>query len=101
LFGAFEKENLNKEVGRLNQLIDKGRIPISHKNVQKIPWNKKQTPFETLVNEHSENADLVVMGFSLSKIIEEKGEFFGRFEAIKDILFVRAGQRIAISETRD
>jgi hypothetical protein len=101
LFGAFEKSNLNKEVGRLNQLIDKGRIPISHNKVEKIPWNKKQTSYEQLVNEHSENADLVVMGFSLIKIIQEKGEFFGRFEQIKDILFVRAGQRIAISESSD
>ena len=43
LFGAFDEKELNKEVNRLNRLIDSGRIPISHKNVQKIPWKKART----------------------------------------------------------
>jgi len=38
------------------------------------------------------------MGFSLGKIIQEKGEFFKKFTNIKDILFVRAGHEIAIKE---
>ena len=51
------------------------------------------------MNQHSEAADLVIMGFSLKKLIQEKGEFFTQFTNIKDILFVRAGQKIAISDT--
>jgi len=101
LFAAFEDTELNKEVKRLNDLIDKGRIPISQKNVQKIPWNKTKTSYQALVTEHSENADLVIMGFSLNKLFKEEGEFFKRFENIKDILFVRAGQKIVISETSE
>jgi len=98
LFGAFEDKMLNKEVKRLNELIDKGRIPISQKNVQKIPWNKKAKTYEALVCDHSENADLVIMGFSLDKLTQEKGEFFTRFENINEVMFVRAGQKIVISE---
>jgi len=98
LFAAFENNEMNKEIKRLNQLIDQGRIPISHKNVQKIPWNKKRTSYETFVSEHSERADLVIMGFSLDKLTQEKGEFFKGFSKIKDLLFVRAGQKIVISE---
>lgn len=99
LFGAFEEKELNKEVKKLNDLIDKGRIPISQKNVQKIPWNKQKKQYETLVTEHSESADIVLMGFSINKLVQEKGDFFKRFAQIKDILFVRAGQKIVISET--
>jgi hypothetical protein len=99
LFAAFEEKELNKEVKKLNDLIDKGRIPISQKNVQKIPWNRQKKQYETLVTEHSENADIVLMGFSLSKLVQEQGDFFKRFPEIKDILFVRAGQKIVISET--
>jgi hypothetical protein len=98
LFTAFEQKELNKEVGRLNRLIDQGRIPISHKNVQKIPWNKKRKTYENLVCDYSESADLVIMGFSLNKIIQEKGAFFKSFAIIKELLFVRAGQKIVISE---
>jgi amino acid transporter len=98
LYAAFEKVELAKEVNRLNDLIDEGRIPISHQNVQRVPWDKKQISYEALVTEHSENADLVIMGFSVAKLEREEGRFFKRFEKIKEILFVRAGQRIAISE---
>lgn len=100
IFATFEEKDLNKEVKRLNTLIDKGRIPISTKNVQKIPWNKRAKSYEEFVSEQSQNADLVIMGFSLSKLTEEKGEFFTRFKNVKDILFVRAGQKIIISDNQ-
>jgi amino acid transporter len=99
LFVAFEKKELNKEVLRLNRLIDKGRIPISHQKVIKIPWNKRSKSFEALVSENSNEADLVIMGFSVSKLQEDKGSYFKRFNTINDVLFVRAGQQIAISDT--
>jgi len=38
------------------------------------------------------------MGFSLNKLTQEKGIFFKSFEKIKEILFVKASQKIAISE---
>ena len=99
LFAAFESHKLDNQVKQLNQLIDQGRIPISQKNVQKIPWDKKVRTYENLVRENSECADLVIMGFSLDKLTQESGEFFKRFPNIKDLLFVKAGQKIMISET--
>jgi len=99
LYVAFEEKELNKEVLRLNKLIDKGRIPISHNKVKKIPWNKRAKSFEAIVSENSQVADLVLMGFSISKLQQENGAFFKRFESVNDLLFVRAGQQIAISDT--
>jgi amino acid transporter len=98
LFVAFDEKELNKEALKLNTLIDQGRIPISHKNVQKIPWNKSLKTYDALVCEHSESADLVIMGFSLKKLTQEEGVFFKTFKTIKEILFVRAGQKIVISD---
>ena len=43
-------------------------------------------------------ADLVIMGFSLKKLTQDKGEFFKSFDKIKDLLFVRAAHKIAITE---
>ena len=54
--------------------------------------------YENFVSDQSEGADLVIMGFSVEKLTQEQGAFFKKFENIKDILFVRAGQKIAISE---
>lgn len=98
LFGAFENKDIDRQVQRLSNLIDKGRIPISQKNVQKIPWDKESQTYEALVSSYSKNADLVIMGFSLDKLTQEQGAFFKRFESIHDVLFVRAGERISIGE---
>lgn len=98
LFVAFQEKEINKEVKSLGELINKGRIPISQNNVQKIPWNKQQKTYETLICDHSRDADLVIMGFSLDKLTRQKGSFFKRFAGVKDVLFVRAGQKIIISE---
>ncbi|TDI95502.1 MAG: amino acid permease [Caldithrix sp.] len=98
IFAAFEKAEMSRQVGRLNQLIEEGRIPISQNKVQRMPWNKRAKSYQSLVCENSENADLVIMGFSLNKVTQEKGEFFKRFKNIKEILFVRAGQKIVISD---
>jgi amino acid transporter len=97
LFAAFESDEMETNVMRLNRLISQGRIPISQKNVQKIPWDKGKTSYDAMVTEHSEEADLVIMGFSLEKLVKQKGSFFKRFEGINDILFVQAGQRIIIT----
>jgi len=99
LFAAFQEKKIDEEIQQLNALIDAGRIPISQKNVQKIPWNKSVKSYENLVSEHSDGADLVIMGFSLDKLTQEQGAFFKKFENIKEILFVRAGQKIVIGET--
>lgn len=98
IFAAFEKAEMSKQVSRLNHLIEQGRIPISQNKVQRMPWNKRVKSYESLVCDHSEDADLVIMGFSLKKVTQETGEFFKRFKNIKDVLFVRAGQKIVISE---
>ncbi|MFC1848703.1 amino acid permease [candidate division CSSED10-310 bacterium] len=101
IFASYDERELKKQVGRLNTLIDQGRIPISHKNVQKIPWKQEEETFEALVSQHSEDADLVMVGFSLTKLKDEKGDFLSRFENIKDLIFVRAGQKIAITEAQE
>ncbi len=98
LFAAFDEKDMNRQVAHLNKLIDIGRIPISKKNVQKIPWKKNKITYEKLVNDNSAEADLVLMGFSLTKLTAEKGEFFTRFNEINDILFVNAGEKIVITD---
>ncbi len=97
LHAAFNQEKIDQEVARLNELIAHGRIPISPKNVKQIPLSKG-VQFDELVNQYSEEADLVLTGFSLRKMHRDGGEFLKGFEKIKEILFVRASQEILIVE---
>jgi len=101
LYAAFEKEHLEVEAERLNRLVELGRIPISRKKIKKIPWDRKKTTYESLVERHSEDADLVILGFSIHKALEEKGAFFRRFGKINDVLFTRAGEKIAIEDDEE
>jgi len=97
LFAAFQEEEITTGAARLEDLIAEGRIPISSANVARIPYGG-EVAFPELVNELSEAADLVITGFSVHKVQEEDGAFFRSFEAIEDILFVRATQEILISD---
>ncbi|MFC1538512.1 amino acid permease [Candidatus Latescibacterota bacterium] len=97
LHAAFNHASMKEEVAKLNELIIGGRIPISLKNVKQMPLSN-DLQFDELVNQYSESADLVITGFSLTKMQQDKGEFLKGFRKIKDILFVRASEDILIVE---
>ncbi|MFH1722073.1 MAG: hypothetical protein ABH950_05650, partial [Candidatus Altiarchaeota archaeon] len=58
--------------------------------------SRAKQALEKLVSEHSEDADLVIAGFSLTKLEEQGLDFFKNFNEHKDILFVSAEQKIKI-----
>ena len=97
LFATFTPEKIAVERERLKKLVAQGRIFISQKNVQVMPLSAN-IPFDQFVSQHSESADLVITGFSLSKMRQDEGAFLCGFEKVKDILFVRAGQDILITQ---
>jgi len=97
LFTAIKEQNIDVQTKRLNNLIDKGRVPISHKNVQSISLTGEIT-FDEIVSRHSDSADLVILGLSISKLVSDKGAFLSGFKGVGDILFVHAGQRLSIAE---
>jgi len=97
LYAAFDEAELVSGVAHLNDLIAQGRIPISPSNVRRVPFSN-DLPFDELVRRHSSDADLVVTGFSLSKLRADGGAFFMGFPDIHEMLFVRASQEILITE---
>lgn len=97
LYMTFLRSEISKEREQIKKLIAKGRIMISHKNIQLIPL-ESDVAFDDVVAQHSETSDLVITGFSLTKMQQDNGEFLKGFKRIKDILFVRAGQDILIAK---
>ncbi len=100
LFTAFDPLEMIDEKERIKHLVAQGRILISSHNVQMIPIDP-DVPFDKFVSQHSDDADLVITGFSLQKMRQDEGKFLKGFSRIKDILFVRAGQDILITKTED
>jgi hypothetical protein len=98
LYATFTPGEIEAKKKRLLQLVRNGQIPISPKNIHILSLDPERV-FDEFVSETSESADLVITGFSLEKMHEDKGEFLKGFNKIEDILFVRAGQEILI--TRD
>ena len=98
LYAAFEEKKLEEGIRRLNELIAQGRIPISTKNVRRVPF-KVDLELHKLIKEYSEDADLVITGLSLSKMQQDGGAFIKGFAQNNDILFVRAGQPILITDS--
>ncbi len=96
LFAAFEDASLNEGLQTLNTLIAEGRIPISRSNVHPVPMRGDVT-FSELVCEQSEQADLVITGFSVARMTRDGGAFLQAFEGIQDMLFVQAGEEILIT----
>jgi amino acid transporter len=100
LFATFFPDEIETKKKRLLQLVRKGQILISPNNIQVLPLDPEKK-FDEFVSESSENADLVITGFSIEKMNQDKGEFLKGFHRIQDILFVRAGQEILITRDED
>ncbi len=100
VFDTYNPESRERSVQRLDQLIEEGRIPISLRNVQLVPHHPDQ-PFDTLACEVSQDADLVITGFSVEKLERDGGEYLQGFNRLNDMLFVRAGEDILITEPTD
>jgi hypothetical protein len=97
LFVAFERNGLAEEESRLSRLIEQERIPIASTRVKRIEMEPGEV-FDELVSSHSKSADLVVTGLSLSKMQQDNGAFMTGFPDVQDILFVRAGELVLITD---
>ncbi len=100
LFATFAPREIETKKKRLLHLVKRGQIPISPNNIQVLPLHPEKR-FDEFVSETSESADLVITGFSIKKMEQDKGEFLRGFNRIEDILFVRAGQEILITQDED
>jgi hypothetical protein len=72
-----------------------GRLPISEKSVRAIPTDDG-AEFTDLVERWSPDADLTIMGFTCERLAEKGSLLLERFAGLKDVLFVAAGEKVAI-----
>ncbi len=100
LYMTFIRGEIGQDKDQIKEYIAKGRLMLSPKNIQLVPLDSENL-FDDAVVQNSERSDLVITGFSLSKLQQDEGQFMKGFSAIKDILFVRAGQDILITKPEE
>ncbi|MGM5471303.1 hypothetical protein ACS386_13580 [Flavobacteriaceae bacterium LMO-SS05] len=88
IFATFPKESLKQEQENLIQLTSSGRLPISANNIMVLPLDEGKSRLD-LINDHSQDADLTLIGFHEGMIKSDKSiELFQGYDNIGNILFV-------------
>ncbi len=96
IFTAFPKAKQEERISEIKHLIQKGRLPITLKNVQSFTYTDKKS-LDKLVQRKSKNADLVIIGFTQNQLDKYNIEVFKQHEGLRETLFICAGERIYIS----
>lgn len=91
-----KSEDVREQRNRLTRLVESGRLPISVNNIEIIP-QKEGTETKTVINTHSKDADLTIIGFR-SEVVKRKGQdVFSNYDSIGNILFVNTNKEKDIS----
>ena len=89
IFATFSRQNLEEREHQLRVQIQAGRLPISQHNIQIIPQDEGKD-FRALVNQHSAEADLVVIGMRGEALKRFGAELFKGYDQVGDVLFINS-----------
>ena len=78
--------------------IREGRLPISPRNIERIPASAGVSP-KDIIRERSRNADLTILGIQPKLLKHEGASPFEGFEGMGDILFVHSASQIALGDS--
>jgi amino acid transporter len=95
IYAAFPHQEVDEQTERLNTMISEGRLPIAQTNLQIIPTDDR-VDFNALVEKRSYAADLVILGFTESRLRERGKDLLLRHPVLQDVLFVSAEETIFI-----
>ncbi|MCT4625144.1 MAG: hypothetical protein N4A46_16080 [Schleiferiaceae bacterium] len=89
VFAAFPEDELMEQKKELDKLIISGRLPVSKNNLLVYPINE-ETNKKDLVNKHSAEADLVIMGINESHLKQMNVDAFMGYDQVGNILFAHS-----------
>ncbi len=95
IFAIYPEESLEEERGNLFALIKDGQLPISQNNIEFIP-RKGNTEPRAVINEKSQDADLIILGFRGETIKQRGIDVFDGYEKLGNTLFVNAAEKVII-----
>ncbi len=89
IFDVCREFEVEKVRGKLTQLIDSGRLPISPRNIEIIRRDENVSS-KSLINARSGDAGLTLVGFRAEQLKHDGMELFLGYDEIGNILFVNA-----------
>jgi hypothetical protein len=96
IFDICKEDELDQTRENLLELVKTGRIPITEKNIQIIKKDENVSS-KVLINEHSSDAGLTIIGFRAEHIKHFGADLFMGYEIVGDMLFVNSHRQKDIS----
>lgn len=95
IFHMYKADQLKSLKIKLDELILKGRLPITRNNLEWI-MEDPNIPFRALVNQKSESAGLVLVGFNINRVKHQGIKALDGYDRISHLLFVNSHKQIDI-----
>lgn len=81
-------EEFDTHKQRMFDFIESGRLPISPRNLHMV--HQKNESIKTIINSHSKNSDLTIIGFRNELVKKQKLDIFEGYNQLGNILFVNS-----------
>lgn len=95
VFAALPGQEIEDERQQLLDLCEQGRIPIPERNIQFLEAASAEA-YRSLVEEHSADADLVIVGMTRDSLDNLGGKRIEQHPALRHVLFVLACEDLDI-----
>ncbi len=89
IFDVCKKSEEANVKAKMNELIEKGRLPITPQSV-KIIIEEEGVSYKTLINKYSTDAGLTIIGFIGENIKHHEDQTFNGYDNLGNILFVNS-----------
>nr|WP_321451552.1 amino acid permease [uncultured Carboxylicivirga sp.] len=90
------KERMEETRQELQELVQDGRLPITLSNIEILPV-EENIAVKSLINKHSADAGLTIVGFREEQLKHTQSEVFEGYDELGDILFVNSQEEKVIS----
>mgnify|MGYP001392132224 CR=1 FL=1 len=89
IFEICKQDEINEVENQMNELIYKGRLPITSKNI-KILVEEEGKPYKLIINSYSANAGLTIIGFHEDSIKHLGTTTFEGYNDLGNVIFVNS-----------
>ncbi len=100
IFSVLSEHKHEDEQQRLTRLIRSGRLPIAENHVETIAHVKGQTRPQ-MIELHSADADLIVLGLNSEALKRLKSTYFEGYQGVGNLLFVHTSSDIELVDKED
>ena len=95
IFNISRKEDVETTKKKMHELVHSGRLPITSKNIN-IVIQEPNVATHTIINKHSENAGLTLIGIREEMVKHNKEKVFLGYDNIGTILFIHSKDQKSI-----